>query len=137
MTIPKRLNAKADLNLVNYCAEDYWLVTQDAEDYNLVTSKIFTWSGNKHAPVLDLDVPHRLIESSTLGHAHLYIDVECDWEDYLEFLKAAAKIGLIEEGYYKASEARGFTSVRKPGLKKTAEDYANDAARKARNPANY
>ena len=109
----KRLTAQSDLEAGVY--EDDCTIVKDGEDYNLIIS--LTEDG-KHLPVLDIDVPHKLVPSSTAGHAHLYVDVECDWDDYVAFLEAAAKIGLIEEGYYKASKHRGFTAVRKPGLKK-------------------
>jgi hypothetical protein len=126
-----RFNAKANLAVVNYTADHYRPIVNPDDDYNLVTSKVTSWHGDKHMPVLDIDVSHELVPSSTDGHSHLYINVECDWNDYVEFLEAAAKIGLLEEGYVNASINRGFTAVRKPGLVKTDEERASDARRKA------
>lgn len=64
-----------------------------------------------HYPVLDIDVPIRVVESATPGHNHLFIDTPCNWVDYMEFLKAAKKIGLIEEGYLTAALERGCTAA--------------------------
>src|SRR5690606_29587737 len=63
---------------------------------NLISS--LTDTGH-HAPVLDFDVPARLVPSSTPGHHHLYIDVECSWEDYKALLVAMERCGILEEGY--------------------------------------
>lgn len=72
----------------------------------------------KHMPVIDIDVKAFLIPSTTLGHSHLYIDHEVEWEDYIAMLKAMAKCGIVEPGYVSASEARGYTAVRLPWIKK-------------------
>ena len=83
----------------------------------LVTSLMRHEKG-RHAPVLDLDVPHELVPSSTPGHAHLYLDVPMSWWRYKRLLKALARAGVIEKGFVKASIARGHTDVRVPWLKK-------------------
>lgn len=67
-----------------------------------------------HAPVLDIDFPVFAIPSSTAGHFHLYFEKPVRWADYEELLKALANCGLIEEGYARASIARGATYVRVP-----------------------
>lgn len=72
----------------------------------------------QHAVLLDLDVPAWLIPSSTEGHGHLYADVSCSWRDYRRFLKAAAKVGLIEDGYASASIRRGHSALRLPWVRK-------------------
>lgn len=123
MTI-KRFNIKAEIDGDTEYDEDgnqkYEIVSE--EEANLVISRTKNLAGNKHAPVLDIDVPHKLVPSTTEGHSHLYVDVECDWEDYVAFLKAAVKIGLIEQGYADASINRGFSAVRKPGVKKVPRE---------------
>lgn len=73
-----------------------------------------TW----HAPALDLDVPARLIPSSTPGHSHLYVDVRCEWAAYVNLLHALERCGIIETGYLDASLARGMSMLRKPGVRK-------------------
>ena len=67
---------------------------------------------NTHAPVIDLDLPVRLLPSRTPGHYHLYIDVEMDSSDYFELLMVMSKVGLVEEGYYEASRRKGASYVR-------------------------
>lgn len=83
---------------------------------NLVSSRIK--GSDLHAPVLDLDFPARTWESSTPGHTHLAMDVAIPWRKYKKFLKAAAKAGIIEEGYYRASVDRGGSYLRLPWVKK-------------------
>lgn len=75
-----------------------------------------------HAPVIDFDLPLEVVPSSTPGHSHLYINHLMTWETYQELLVALVKAGLVEDGYVKASVARGFTSVRPPGLFKADID---------------
>lgn len=94
-------------------------VVTDLDVANVVSSPMSNGWG-RHRVLLDLDVPAWLIDSSTPGHSHLYVDVGCSWPDYLQFLKAAERIGLIEPGYLAASEARGYTSLRLPWVRKEA-----------------
>lgn len=86
------------------------------EKANVITSEIV--GSSLHAPVIDLDVPALLVPSTTLGHSHLYIDVPMRWDRYVRLLDALAHAGIIEEGYARASIARGFTAVRPPWVKK-------------------
>lgn len=85
---------------------------------NVYTSKLK--SGN-HAPAIDIDVPAEFIPSSTEGHGHLKFDVEMTWEEYKKLLSVMVEVRLIEEGYYRASLARGATFLRLPWIKK--EDF--------------
>lgn len=71
-----------------------------------------------HAPVIDLDLPIRAIPSSTPDNWHLYIEKAMTWEQYLALLWAFVEAGLVEQGYYEASKARGGTHVRLPWVKK-------------------
>lgn len=80
------------------------------EPANLVSS--LTRSG-KHAPVLDLDIPARLVPSKTPGHSHLYIDVELSWQQYAALLNSLAWAGIIEPNYASAAQAAQATFVRK------------------------
>lgn len=88
-----------------------------AVNAQLVTSQMRHRKG-WHAPVLDIDVPHELVPSTTPGHAHLYIDVPMSWWRYKRLLKALAKAGVVEKGFVDASIRRGHTDVRVPWLKK-------------------
>lgn len=71
-----------------------------------------------HLPVIDIDLPCKLVESSTPGHFHLYIDKAISWDRYRSILLALVDAGIVEKGYYKASIQHGQTFVRKPGLTK-------------------
>lgn len=86
-----------------------------AEKANLITSLA---SGRMHKPVIDLDLPARLVPSSTEGHFHLYIDKKVPWEAYVRLLDAMRDAGLVEAGYVSASKARGFSAVRPPWVRK-------------------
>lgn len=118
---------------------DHQIYTQspllcEPEEANLISSAVakpilgipdywkHTHGQVKHAPALDLDVPTRLIESSTPGHYHLYIDVECDWPDYVAMLKAMAKCGILEQNYVDACVRQGATFLRPPGVTKAVND---------------
>jgi hypothetical protein len=95
----------------------------DEAEANLVSSHVTgTGAGFLHAPVLDLDFPCRLVESTTPGHFHLYLDRCVTWERYVQLLDALHDAGLIEDGFHKMSLHRGATFVRKPGVRKEATD---------------
>ena len=83
---------------------------------------------SRHGLLIDLDVAAWLIPSSTAGHGHLYVDLDLDERDLWEFLEAAAKIGLVEDGYVSACRSRGMTSVRAPWVRKGFERSPVDAA---------
>lgn len=76
----------------------------------------------EHTVAIDLDVPARLVPSSTPGHSHLYVDVPMTWDAYLAVLKALADAGVIETGYYAASERRGYTCLRLPWVQKERDE---------------
>jgi len=74
----------------------------------------------KHTIMIDLDVPARLVPSSTPGHTHLYIDTPTSWDAFCVLLDALVIAGVLEEGYANASKARGYTALRLPWIKKEA-----------------
>lgn len=71
-----------------------------------------------HMPVLDIDIPAALVDSTTPGRHHLYIDAQMSWETYVRLLDVMAEAGILEIGYVKASIERGFTAVRLPWVRK-------------------
>lgn len=91
-------------------------VVDDLDAANVITSKVVGRSS--HKILLDLDVPAKLIPSSTPGHSHLYIDRELTWEAYGKLLHALAEAGVIERGYVGASGERGYTALRLPWIRK-------------------
>lgn len=86
------------------------------QTHNTVTS--LTEDENWQLPVIDLDFPCELVPSSTPGHFHLYINKPTDKTSFLMALDAMAYAGWVEPGYVAASERRGYTVVRKPGVMK-------------------
>ena len=73
-----------------------------------------------HQIVIDVDHPAHLVESSTPGHHHLYVEVGdgIPQSAYFEWLRASEKIGLLEPGYVRACIARGHSDVRLPWITK-------------------
>ena len=67
-----------------------------------------------HMPVIDLDLPCRLIPSGTSGHFHLYIDSSIGFEAYIKMLDAMAEAGIVQWGFADATRERGYGSVRHP-----------------------
>lgn len=76
---------------------------------NLLSSEL---PSGRHAPVIDIDLPCRLVPSRTPGHWHLYIDKMMPWWRYRLLLKALVIAGVVEPGYYRASVSRRMTFVR-------------------------
>jgi len=93
--------------------------TADVDAAELVSSGLPNSNGLVHAPVLDLDVPHTLIPSTTLGHSHLYIDTPIPWSEYKRLLVLLGKVGILDSAYVSISLARGRSQVRVPWLKKS------------------
>lgn len=90
----------------------------------LTLEPVVAGTGQRHALLLDIDFPAYLVESSTPGHCHLYIDVPGGIPDsaYWPLIQALAKAGVIESGYAGVSEDRGYTSLRLPWIHKLMED---------------
>lgn len=102
-----------------YCGHDD-LPAQNLDEAELVSSPLAYASGrvsNLHAPVIDIDLPCDLVESSP-DHHHLYINHAVKWDDYLALLEAMAKCGIVQAGYVEAARRRGYTSVRHPNKPK-------------------
>lgn len=86
-----------------------------------------------HKVVLDIDLPAKLVPSTTEGHFHLYLDHQVEHDVYMRLLAALGEAGILEPGYVAASEARGYTSTRLPWVKKpvpltTVEPFFSEAA---------
>lgn len=114
VTLGRKLYQAANLDLA-YGERESLKPVESLGEANLVSSRL---PNGMHAPVLDLDGPHSLVPSSTPGHSHLYLDTPMTWRRYKTLLRALWKAGVIEEGFYRNSVRRGFTSVRPPGVYK-------------------
>lgn len=102
-------------------------VTTDLDRANVITSAVADVEirgvglyAEAHKIVLDLDHPAILLDSSTPGHHHLYIDKTLTWEQYEKLLLVLGEVGLLEEGYVRASLERRYTSLRLPWVRKGA-----------------
>lgn len=83
------------------------------ENAKVVSSEI-EGTRDSHTIMLDIDMPACLIESSTPGHFHLYIDRQLPWRKYKRLLRSLKQAGVIEPGFYKASVQRRATHLRPP-----------------------
>lgn len=93
--------------------------TQPDEDAPLEEANIITSLGpdGMHYPVIDLDVPCELRESSP-GKFHLFIDAPVREIAYFAMLWAMVDAGLVETGFVSASQSRGYSAARLPWIKK-------------------
>lgn len=90
--------------------------TWDIEEATMMSSQVL--GSDLHTVMLDIDLPVTVLESSTPGHHHLFIDKKMDWSTYIDLLKALSRAGIIEEGYYHAALAQGATTIRMPWVRK-------------------
>lgn len=103
----------------DYITDDIAAV-DSVEKADGVTSVARVWLDEKqfqqveHRPVLDIDFPAALVPSATPGHFHLYLDKVLSHDKYMFLLNALAEVGIIEEGYERASQERGYSSARLP-----------------------
>lgn len=98
-------------------------LVEDVNDADIITSKI-KGSADLHTIMLDLDVPAKLVPSSTEGHSHLYIDVKLDRDRYARLLGALQDAGVIQFGFAWGFAVRGATSLRLPWV--TKESVTDD-----------
>lgn len=105
--------------------DDYGDATReraDVDEADVISSHIvgdtFAAATDSHSLVLDIDVPARLVPSSTPGHSHLFVDVATSWEAVRGVLDALVAAGVIEPGYRNACVERGHTAVRLPWRRK-------------------
>lgn len=131
-----RLYWRADLASAERHYDDGWLsdsmlnqerIPATKDDANLVSS--LTASG-KHMPAIDIDLPVRVVESSTPGHYHLFIDKEVEQEHYWQILRALYEAGIVERGFYELSVARGasFLRTHPKGERETIGETTNTPA---------
>lgn len=121
--IAGRQLAKVDFEDGNYDSSGEDLFVRSVDEANLITSldaapAPLAPAGGYHLPVIDLDMPARVVPSSTPGHHHLYIDKRVSWGQYVKLLEALQDAGLVEPGYVASSRKRGYTAVRPPWVRK-------------------
>lgn len=86
---------------------------------NLISSMV---APDKHRPVIDLDMPHVYVPSTTPGHGHLYINnvVLDDMQHYL-LIQTLVQLGIIGQGSRVQLDAHGLSLTRPPHVKKKDE----------------
>lgn len=90
--------------------------TDEGDEAVLVGSPVIGSVG-LHLPCLDIDYDAQLVESSTPGHFHLFLNKPVPWRKYKRLLRALAACDLIEPGYARASIARRATFLRRQKTK--------------------
>lgn len=124
---PERLIWRADLRagkdeplflaLIKYrMKKDRW----PDPNGNVVSS--YLKDSKLHAPALDLDGAHFHIDSSTPGHAHLYLPPMKRWRMFV-MLWGLRVGGVIEQGNFWWTLRRGGTFVRRPGIRKMEGEH--------------
>jgi len=76
----------------------------------------------KHWPVVDIDVPARLIPSTTPGHAHLYVNHPTTFPRLIAMLAGLAAAGVIDWTIVWTAIFRGMSCVRPPWVHKIMTD---------------
>lgn len=87
----------------------------DKQKANLVGSLC---DDGMHMPALDIDLPCRLVPSTTEGHFHLYIDKPMFLETYRKLVEALVEAGIVEGAWVDHLERNKMTTLRLPGRKK-------------------
>lgn len=87
----------------------------EKDDANLISSKT---TRGKHMPIIDLDYNFAVVDSSTQGHQHLYLNVEISRLKFTVLMLALWFAGVVETGYAVWSLRRGGNFVRMPGVVK-------------------
>lgn len=74
-----------------------------------------------HTPMLDLDIEHVFLPSSTPGHSHLYINTQLTAKKYRALLAALAEAGIVQQGILDQFDQHRATFLRLPDVKKTKD----------------
>lgn len=85
------------------------------EDANLVSSLCYD---ELHRPCIDIDLPCKLVPTSTPGHFHLYIEKGMTWDAYATILVALAEAGVCGHKYVELALERKATYCRPEGVYK-------------------
>lgn len=126
---PIRLVPEDQANLVtSLCDDGLHRVAIDidhpCELMSVTGARVLVVNVDGVAKIVDLNLVGRksdLVPSSSENHFHLYGDRPLTWYVYSGWLNSLAEQGVIGQGYEAVSLARGFTTLRKPGVKKSAE----------------
>lgn len=92
------------------------------EHANLVSSQVFyDGQGDQtyHYPILDIDLPVEVLNSTTPGHHHLFIKKLLTDKQYDKLLRVLVEVGIVQQGIIDLQwEQDKMTCARMPGIKK-------------------
>lgn len=127
----RRLLDRLQAFVVNWNpTSDEYVLGRDRKAENLETADVASsllknqWGAtDRHIIALDIDYPVHVVESSTAGHWHLYIDVPggIEHQGYMALVSLLGHLKVIEAGYANVSIQRGHTDLRLPWVKKGQE----------------
>lgn len=129
---PGQQLAKGKLDDPGHYTHENLVYGNNPEQATVVTSLLSQVPGGGpfypplHKIVVDIDHPVKVLESSTPGHHHLFIDKPMSWDRYRAVLETLTLVGVVEPGYLSISEQRGYTAVRLPWVKKNAVEKARE-----------
>lgn len=89
----------------------------DAKKANLVGSLC---DDGWHMPCIDIDLPCKLVKSTTKDHFHLYIEKPMTFAAYRKLIEAMIEAGIVEPNILKYMDMNGMTTLRPVGKKKPA-----------------
>ena len=90
----------------------------------MISSQIKSPFGEvRHVVALDVDYPVHVVESSTPGHFHVYLDVPggITHDGYMALLALLGHLRIVEPNYASVSIQRGHSDLRLPWVKKGNE----------------
>lgn len=112
-TVPHLPDYEVDANTMERTNDEDEAVLRSSIVKDISVKTGIVWMDqDMHAPALDIDLPCTLIESSTKGHYHLYIDKVMPWADYEKLLTVMTEVGIIEEGFLNMSVKRKCSLLR-------------------------
>lgn len=98
--------------------------TEALDDADVISSQIKRpFGAQTHVVALDVDYPVHVVESSTPGHFHLYMEVPggIPHEGYMALVALLGHLRIIEPNYASVSIQRGHTDLRLPWVRKGQE----------------
>lgn len=94
----------------------------DPKDANLISSEHRAPGSKFHYLMLDLDIPHQYIPSSTEGHGHLIIEKVMHEDTMWKILDMLVKAGILQEAFVTLAKRRGAVFLRHPDHPKKKEN---------------
>lgn len=95
---------------------------EDKSKANLISSEAgVVFNTNYHHLMLDLDIQHKYIPSSTEGHGHLIIDHPIPEDTMWEILDLLVTAGILQKAFVDLAKRRGAVFLRHPDHPKKKE----------------